>query len=1222
MARSRSRKQPSPMERSNYCLLVVAALIAVRVLVGWPTLLPAMVVLVAGAWLARTPVLSGKKAVGSRTEPAPEGVVERYHHRMYTRMMVMRGLTPWVSVVPLRSSTLIALAAALAAVAAPVSSPLGYDAWFTAVDAVAAFLTVVCVAHVLRTTASPEEPAPGVSLPATIDGLRKAGVLTRVRMTVPVVIGAVAGTWTGISSTSDMETWRAVIGAVAGLLGGTGISWWLTWGMYCRFGWIARKVARVAWSATWTSAQEKEHPFLTDLDTVSPWVVNKFSVATGKDSGYYLKGGVQTSIAAAVEATVGEGNEVLTLPEPEVVASGVPNRSKASLSSFRVVVRPKTEEVDITSDETTEDQVVMAAECAIAVWAGSSSQERIMVMGATRLTASAPHVWEVSFPPETDPSVSDVLAPLAGNVEGMRSTYVTESDSVLVGPLEDADWEDEAMTAQIDRLRVTGFWSSVWTEVLRNEATPTLQFKAINELACNGQTIHYVPFVSRKGVDVGKEYVSKVDPMRTALKSAPWLDLGFMGPENPKGRKPGSRSDKFFILAYSETPVPDLPQDINPDRRRRHASLYDSRTGPEIVLSGLVSSAFRAVFGHAKIPQVVKGECLTTSTPHIWKVSMALYGGLSNADIASKADRLKGHLRCPWLRVRTDVATGLTELYVGEQPSEAEVKESRRAEVAELDFEAAFASAKLVTAYRETPTMRSCEPLETNPKVTVYDFALPQGVSVRDVREPKALDQLRSATGYAFLQVVDIPNDPSTLRLLASRTNPIPDRADYNFDVADPMIASTGPGKNLRIPMGSGIDGSPVTWDVSTTPHMLCLGMTGAGKSVTIQTAVYGALRAGWSVALVDQAKGGADFVAFLPWMKSVTGELTEAEALLRFVYDEVRRRKDLNAAHGAASIDDLPENIRPEHVLLIIDEFTSLLLGEKAPPSNGVTDPEVLSSIEATKAANASKAAIASITGRIGREARSAGVHLLLGTQKLNAKTMEAIPGGDLKDNMGRLLLGAPGWNEMASGLKNPEAAPRLTHTPIGRGIFESMTRGAVEMQTWYTSTNVYAEHLADLPEMEKWDIDRFMPRQSAASAYEIIKPEPGGDPEESIDLSSLDMSDLDLDDDSADAGDEGESAGDPDPEPTPEPDPLPEAQAEEPVSEQEVSPLALGDLVPLPEAPADPAPAAPSGAGGNQETEALAPDPGTIPRMPPAPNPGSFPSPWGVPSWVPDRF
>ena len=67
-----------------------------------------------------------------------------------------------------------------------------------------------------------------------------------------------------------------------------------------------------------------------------------------------------------------------------------------------------------------------------------------MVMGATRLTASAPHVWEVSFPPETDPSVSDVLAPLAGNVEGMRSTYVTESDSVLVGPLEDADWEDES----------------------------------------------------------------------------------------------------------------------------------------------------------------------------------------------------------------------------------------------------------------------------------------------------------------------------------------------------------------------------------------------------------------------------------------------------------------------------------------------------------------------------------------------------------------------------------------------------------------------------------------------------------------------------------------------------------------------------------------------------------------------------------------------------------
>ena len=183
-------------------------------------------------------------------------------------------------------------------------------------------------------------------------------------------------------------------------------------------------------------------------------------------------------------------------------------------------------------------------------------------------------------------------------------------------------------------------------------------------------------------------------------------------------------------------------------------------------------------------------------------------------------------------------------------------------------------------------------------------------------------------------------------------------------------------------------------------------------------------------------------------------------------------------------------------------------------------------------------------------------------------------------------------------------------------------MTRGAVEMQTWYASAETYAEHLADLPEREKWDIGQFMPKKSAASAYEVIKPDPVGSPEESIDLSSLDMSDLDLDDDSAETGGEGEAAGDSDPEPTPETDPLPEAPAEESVSEQEVSPLALGDLVPLPETPSEPVTAAPSGAGGNQETEALAPDPGTIPRMPPAPNPGSFPSPWGVPSWVPDRF
>ena len=134
--------------------------------------------------------------------------------------------------------------------------------------------------------------------------------------------------------------------------------------------------------------------------------------------------------------------------------------------------------------------------------------------------------------------------------------------------------------------------------------------------------------------------------------------------------------------------------------------------------------------------------------------------------------------------------------------------------------------------------------------------------------------------------------------------------------------------------MGSGIDGSPVTWDISTTPHMLCLGMTGTGKTATLETAVYGALRAGWEVAFVDPSKKAADLVPFQSWMASMTGDLSESEAILRYVYGEVRKRVDLNATHGATSIDDLPEDIRPSHVLIIIDEFTSLLLGEKVPSS------------------------------------------------------------------------------------------------------------------------------------------------------------------------------------------------------------------------------------------------------------------------------------------------
>jgi hypothetical protein len=66
---------------------------------------------------------------------------------------------------------------------------------------------------------------------------------------------------------------------------------------------------------------------------------------------------------------------------------------------------------------------------------------------------------------------------------------------------------------------------------------------------------------------------------------------------------------------------------------------------------------------------------------------------------------------------------------------------------------------------------------------------------------------------------------------------------------------------------------------------------------------------------------------------------------------------------------------------------------------------------------------------GKIAREARSAGVTLALGTQKLSAKMLDTIPGaGDLKVNLSRVLLGKTSCGDRVSALRDPDDVPTWT--------------------------------------------------------------------------------------------------------------------------------------------------------------------------------------------------
>jgi hypothetical protein len=302
-------------------------------------------------------------------------------------------------------------------------------------------------------------------------------------------------------------------------------------------------------------------------------------------------------------------------------------------------------------------------------------------------------------------------------------------------------------------------------------------------------------------------------------------------------------------------------------------------------------------------------------------------------------------------------------------------------------------------------------------------------------------------------------------------------------------------------------------------------------NSVSLQVLIYPAAVAGADIYVIDPTKGGADFLFVEPYAKAFAATIEEAAAIMKAVYAEVVRRKNLNAEYGVGGYRDLPENVRPNHIYLLMDEFTSLMQADPV-SKNASDDPEVEREREMLILGNSKKAYIGTMAGKIAREARSAGVTLFLATQKLSAAMLNEIPGAaDLKTNLARMLMGNATFGEKQSALKNAMEAPELGDViPKGRGLWESAEANARLMQVWFSSQEALSEKLAErrdpLRPDEKLDMTAYMDKSEDKSNQPIVKR--GGtlfsSQPEVVEVGAFEFSldDLDLDDDEAVEGDE----------------------------------------------------------------------------------------------------
>jgi len=260
----------------------------------------------------------------------------------------------------------------------------------------------------------------------------------------------------------------------------------------------------------------------------------------------------------------------------------------------------------------------------------------------------------------------------------------------------------------------------------------------------------------------------------------------------------------------------------------------------------------------------------------------------------------------------------------------------------------------------------------------------------------------QSVVGHAGW-TVEMDHHSGTVTMRSGVAIDLPSTATYAWSVIDD-------GSWGEIPFGTDGFGRPVIADLSANPHTLVVGKTGSGKSIQLEAFIFGALVHGFELAIADPTKRGLDFRWARPYVR--TGGwgcqgYGEALSVIRSCYDEGRRRLDVLDSLDCPKWTALTPAQRNEHgirpIMVIVDEGTSLAKLEPVMKTLPPDDPERVEAEEL----NNDKARIMALIGKIARELRFVGVHLIFGTQRFSTADIGDGAGG-LRENLGvRILLG-----------------------------------------------------------------------------------------------------------------------------------------------------------------------------------------------------------------------
>ncbi|NHM28045.1 DNA translocase FtsK [Desulfofundulus sp. TPOSR] len=282
----------------------------------------------------------------------------------------------------------------------------------------------------------------------------------------------------------------------------------------------------------------------------------------------------------------------------------------------------------------------------------------------------------------------------------------------------------------------------------------------------------------------------------------------------------------------------------------------------------------------------------------------------------------------------------------------------------------------VVAALAEFSVPAEVTGVRTGPVVSRYGLKLGSGVSVRKLYTLEG--DLALALGVPSVRVVE---EGGRLWL------EVPNRKRGTVVLRDVLEQYRGRLPKGELPLVVGVDvfGKPLSLPLESMPHVLVAGATGSGKSVCLHSILLGlvALLPPEELRFVFIDPKQVEMAAYedLPHLAApIAGAPEEAVAVLQWAVDEMERRYGELKRLRVRSVTSIPKKERPfPFLVVVVDELADLLL-----------------SGDAGKEAE-------TLLVRLAQKARAAGIHLILATQRPDARVLSGL----IRSNVpGRIAL------------------------------------------------------------------------------------------------------------------------------------------------------------------------------------------------------------------------